>query len=230
MNVDIQTQKVIQTDEHKSKKRGFTLTEIAIVLGIIGLILGAIWVAAAAVYNNQRVTTTQRDLLAMAQAVTTLYANASAVDPTSNFAGFTPATNENTNPYVLAGVVPTDMLSAVTAAKKGVPANQTVTNVWGGAVYIGAAGVNGGTNNAFQIAFDAVPENACISLATTMSSSTSSGTLSSIDLAANGTLPTPGATWASDVFPLSPSTVAPVCTTNAATGSASISFTFLLKG
>ena len=32
--------------------RGFTLTEIAIVLGIIGIILGAIWAAAASVYEN----------------------------------------------------------------------------------------------------------------------------------------------------------------------------------
>ncbi len=29
------------------RNRGFTLTEMAIVLGVIGLILGAIWVAAA---------------------------------------------------------------------------------------------------------------------------------------------------------------------------------------
>ena len=34
--------------------RGFTLTEIAIVLGIIGFILGAIWAAAGMVYENNR--------------------------------------------------------------------------------------------------------------------------------------------------------------------------------
>ena len=36
------------------KRRGFTLTEIAIVLGIVGIILGAIWAAAAMVYSNNR--------------------------------------------------------------------------------------------------------------------------------------------------------------------------------
>jgi prepilin-type N-terminal cleavage/methylation domain-containing protein len=36
----------------QKKRRGFTLTEIAIVLGIIGLILGAVWAAAKNVYNN----------------------------------------------------------------------------------------------------------------------------------------------------------------------------------
>jgi prepilin-type N-terminal cleavage/methylation domain-containing protein len=34
--------------------RAFTLTEMAIVLGIIGIILGAIWVAASAVYESNR--------------------------------------------------------------------------------------------------------------------------------------------------------------------------------
>ena len=45
-----------QTTLRRQRRRGFTLTEIAIVLGIVGLILGAIWVAAAAVYNNLRVS------------------------------------------------------------------------------------------------------------------------------------------------------------------------------
>jgi prepilin-type N-terminal cleavage/methylation domain-containing protein len=43
-------------------RSGFTLTELAIVLGIIGLILGAIWTAAAAVYQNMRVTNAVRDI------------------------------------------------------------------------------------------------------------------------------------------------------------------------
>jgi prepilin-type N-terminal cleavage/methylation domain-containing protein len=34
------------------RKKGFTLTEIAIVLGIIGLILGAVWTAASGVYAS----------------------------------------------------------------------------------------------------------------------------------------------------------------------------------
>lgn len=35
-------------------QKGFTLTELAIVLGVVGIILSAIWVAAAVVYTNNR--------------------------------------------------------------------------------------------------------------------------------------------------------------------------------
>ena len=45
--------------------RGFTLTEIAIVLGIIGIILGAIWAAAAMVYENNRTKEAREQTLAI---------------------------------------------------------------------------------------------------------------------------------------------------------------------
>ena len=57
----------------RRKKRGFTLTEIAIVLGIIGSILGAIWVAAAHVSQNQKAVKAQREILGIAQAVRAIY-------------------------------------------------------------------------------------------------------------------------------------------------------------
>src|ERR1700733_2189126 len=62
----------------RRKRRGFTLTEIAIVLGIVGLILGAIWVAAAAVYNNLRTSHANTEILQVAQAIRTLYANSAS--------------------------------------------------------------------------------------------------------------------------------------------------------
>lgn len=49
----------------RAKSRGFTLTEIAIVLGIIGIILGAIWAAAAMVYENNRTKQAREQSLAV---------------------------------------------------------------------------------------------------------------------------------------------------------------------
>ena len=45
------------------KTRGFTLTEIAIVLGIVGIILGAIWAAAGTVYSNNRTKEASTEVL-----------------------------------------------------------------------------------------------------------------------------------------------------------------------
>jgi prepilin-type N-terminal cleavage/methylation domain-containing protein len=64
---------VTATTVHNHKK-AFTLTEIAIVLGIIGLILGAIWAAASTVYGNLKANGAQQGILAAAQAVRSLYA------------------------------------------------------------------------------------------------------------------------------------------------------------
>jgi prepilin-type N-terminal cleavage/methylation domain-containing protein len=84
------------------KKKGFTLTEIAIVLGIIGLILGAIWVAAAGVYQNQRNTHANTQVMQLVQSIRTLYAT-SASD-----------TGLTTASLITAGAVPTDMVNGAT--------------------------------------------------------------------------------------------------------------------
>jgi prepilin-type N-terminal cleavage/methylation domain-containing protein len=65
------------------RKRGFTLTEIAIVLGIIGIILGAIWGAASAVYSNNKTQTAERGITATAQAVRSMFATSNSTGATA---------------------------------------------------------------------------------------------------------------------------------------------------
>jgi prepilin-type N-terminal cleavage/methylation domain-containing protein len=65
--------KTKEVPPHPLHRRGFTLTELAIVLGIIGTILGAIWVAASRVYNNQKTDTAVTEILAIANGVRAMY-------------------------------------------------------------------------------------------------------------------------------------------------------------
>lgn len=124
--------------------RGFTLTEAAIVLGIVGLILGAIWVAAAAVYNNLRVTTTSNQLLQIVQSVRSMHATQQTVD--ASISGLLVAK---------AGGMPKDMLRLNAS---GIPT--AVEDVWGGDVAIAAAASNG----AFSVSFEDVPQGPCSDL------------------------------------------------------------------
>ena len=101
----------------QKRKKGFTLTEIAIVLGIIGLILGAIWVAAASVYNNQRINQGQTAILQTLQGIRTLYAQQASITAGND----TPA-------MINAGIIPTNLISA---------AGNTMQAPWGGVMMVG---------------------------------------------------------------------------------------------
>lgn len=124
----------------RTQKRGFTLTEIAIVLGIIGLILGAIWSAAASVYANHRVSTANRDVLTIAQGMRGLYATQSALDVAYKGALMTP------NPLDTLNIIPPEIQAA-------------------GPFPNGTTGVVGDTDaNGFLIEMTAVPQAQCSAL------------------------------------------------------------------
>jgi prepilin-type N-terminal cleavage/methylation domain-containing protein len=128
------------------KKRGFTLTEIAIVLGIIGLILGAIWSAAASVYNNQRIAHANTDILQMAQGIRGLYASSSST-------GYTAAVLI-TGALQTAGVTPSDL---------GIPASNLLNGPFPGG---STAVISTSDGNGFVIAMSGIPQAGCIALLT----------------------------------------------------------------
>lgn len=129
--------------------KGFTLTEAAIVLGIMGLILGAIWVAAASVYSNQRINTTSRQILEMVASIRSLYATSSSLDV-------------GTTELLLAqaGAIPKDLMKD----PNGIPLDGDITNVWNGKVTVVPDNAGGIARTGFLVTFAGVPSEACSSI------------------------------------------------------------------
>ncbi len=137
----------------RRKVQGFTLTEIAIVLGIIGLILGAIWVAASGVYSSQRTADSNKDLLTVTQAIRALYATQTQVDTANG--------TDETTALIRSGVFPTDMLNTGNAATA-----TTVKASWSGSTVKVFSAQAASTGDSFEVMFVGVPQQACINLLT----------------------------------------------------------------
>ena len=183
-----------------SQVRGFTLTEAAIVLGIVGLILGAIWVAASSVYQNMRIARSSEELLQIAQHIRTLNSTQNTVDP-----------NATTANYISAGVFPSDMVSGT-----------SVINIWGGTVTITPTNAAGTANDGFVVTFGGIPANACADFLTRNTGTGRDTGIVGYAVAANN-----AATAANNsTFPVNVSTAVGVCTNT----SNAVSFTFKLKG
>lgn len=127
-------------------QHGFTLTELAIVIGIIGLLLGGVWVAAVSVQKNSRNSQAAQDILTM---VANLRSTFMAINTFTSGTDF-----DATKNMITAGVIPNDLVTSTTAA----------TNAWNGAVKIITSPTGGGAN-AFRISYANMPIDACIGIA-----------------------------------------------------------------
>ena len=97
---------VLSIDESRRTppvRRGFTLTELAIVLGVIGIILGAVWGAAANVYANHRVTQAVQQITTIVGSMNGLFVQGTIPSP----GGGQPLSALAAH----AGIIPSDMLS-----------------------------------------------------------------------------------------------------------------------
>jgi len=139
-------------------RRGFTLTEIAIVLGIIGLILGAIWTAAASVYLNHAIKKAEQQIL-------TIVGNMRSLYPT----GFSSAVQADiTCDVIPAGVFPSDMVLPGPC----VPLDLATypRDPWGGAVRIlsSSSAPDGPNTGEFELFYAAIggsmTQGACITI------------------------------------------------------------------
>ena len=100
-------------------KRGFTLTELAIVLGVVGLLLGAIWSAASIVHFNYQVNQAEREILIISRNIRALYPG------NAQFSSPGVENSTITQKWVNAGVFPPETLTGYSSAPFAV-------DPWGG--------------------------------------------------------------------------------------------------
>jgi type II secretory pathway pseudopilin PulG len=175
---------------NRKSKRGFNLIEAAIVLGVVGLVIGGIWVAAAAVQQNLREADASKGLIQIVQNVRNLYY------------GQTPtATATITTDLIASNAIPANFVSNST----------TAVNPWNGSV---AVRITGASFDQIQIDYVSVPKSSCISLVSKNTNISTGTGLASIIIDA-----TTGGTDATvTTFPLTPTTAATNCgTTNTIT-------------
>jgi hypothetical protein len=130
-----------------ASRAGFNLIEAAIVLGIVGLIVGGIWAAAGSAYENMRLQNASKSLLSLVQGVRGAFAN----NPTGTV-------DVDTDTLASMGVIPTDMLSQTGG-------NVTIIHQWSGNVTTADATATAGVP-AFSLTYANVKTDSCNNMAT----------------------------------------------------------------
>lgn len=173
---------------NERKKNGFSLVEAAIVLGVVGLVIGGIWVAAAVVNEDWKVSKTTRDMVEIVNNTQNLISSADA-----NAIG----TNVDLIPTLMrSGRFPSDWI-----------VNNTIKSPFGTTVWL--------VNNPpyLHFAIHSVPRSSCIKLLVRLSSMSAQANtgayLSSVfilEMQVNN-----GAYLSSYNFPISSATAATAC-------------------
>ena len=153
--------------KHMTKTRGFTLTETAIVMGIVALILGAIWEAATVVYAK-------RTLQAALDQI-----NVTETNARNRYVGQSSIAAQNTAQLVSANIFPSEMLTG--------DSSNPVINAWGGAVAAALSAVSSGKNMTFTLDFKGVPSLDCLNLLTHIAATNQDGAPSAAFISADGT-------------------------------------------
>ena len=131
--------------------RGFTLTELAIVLGVIGTILGAIWVAAGRVSASNKAQKAAAQVMQIAGNFRTLYAQ-HGVDVANGTDVTCVGANSNFFPTEMGGT------SCVTGTTSTYPISP-----WGNGSYVQVTANQ--TNAGVVVAYFNLPQDGCNNLA-----------------------------------------------------------------
>ena len=205
-------------------QKGFNLIEAAIVLGIVGLVVGGIWVAATSVYANLRSKTATDQLLKVAQGVRALYATSSVTGSANG--------TDLTASMAQANVLPSDIL---TTAPNAADATNTV-NPWGGNIAVYSAPNSAATAQAgFAITITRIPAAACTDFVMrNLGVGRDSGLFDAIGAATGAAAyAAPAGTIglvAGTPLPLATATGANLCNSAAANAARNLTFYFNLRG
>ncbi len=168
------THKWFNVRRQNVRQSGITLIELALVLGVAGILIGGIWAAASGAYEVQRVNQTVDQIRQIAENIRGRYATASTI-PQQDFTTFTQT------------VAAADLFPAETKLNPGVdPATCSVgtpcyfVHPWdssgggstcgGGTYCVGSVAnllvaMQGNINSAFVILLRNLPQGTCIKLA-----------------------------------------------------------------
>lgn len=169
---------MINQDLKRTSCAGFTLTEVSLVILIVGVVLSALWVAVDAVYENSRLTTTSRQVLEIVSRVRSLYGLSRSNMLDMSLQGATGASL-----LARTGAVPGEMIDSTVDPVR-------VTHVWRGDVGFTAlhTDVDG---DSFKISLYAVPMAPCAELLVRMTGVDRDPGLMSATTASGGALTMP---------------------------------------
>jgi prepilin-type N-terminal cleavage/methylation domain-containing protein len=136
-------------------RQGFTLMEIAIALGVMGIILAAIWVAASAAQEKNNINQAVQELQTISQNILSIWQG-------------------QTLPGTSTTLLNAQMIGAGAVPSSAVIDASTIANPWGtsGPSVSGVGNVNGGvfiypvSAKSFRIKFVNIPLDGCIALYT----------------------------------------------------------------
>jgi prepilin-type N-terminal cleavage/methylation domain-containing protein len=136
--------------------RGFTLTELAVVLGIVGIILGAIWAATGMVYENNRTRLATSEMLTIVNNWKSIYGN-KRIDIADG--------NDMTQMTVNNGFAPQEMVPPAGQANGCIVGQSAgscdINGPWGGNIVQVKSGAN---TNSVQVRFLGLTQTECNNL------------------------------------------------------------------
>lgn len=176
-------------------KRGFNLVEAAIVLGVIGLVIGGIWVAAASATKSLNISNTARNIILVAtEAARVFPLSLNSAPPGSD--GCSGAMVDLTATAITSGIVPGQWVNG-NGLKPEVGTAAYITQ-WGDGV-MGGTSANYSIAGAISIGIDGLTYEECRRLLPSIIAGSKSGLIIYIDV---GTNETPGSgvcDWGSSV-------------------------------